>query len=366
MTLHSTPLQDTHTALGARMVDFAGWNMPLQYGPILEEVQQVRQRCGLFDLTHMGRFRVSGPEAVAMVDRVSTNYCARIPVGAIRYSLFCKPDGYPIDDLLIYRREQDVYLVVNASNRERDYDWIVEHGEGMDAEVVDETVETVMLALQGPSSELILQRVVEDADLSQLGYYKFTSGTLCGLPDTQISRTGYTGEDGFELYLPKAEGVRVWEAIREAGGSDIAPIGLAARDTLRLEAGMALYGHEIDEAHNPLEAGLKFGVSFHADKGDYVGREALERFHASPERRLVGITTPGPRVPRQGQEIYAGDVLVGAVVSGSVSPTIGSNIGSAYVQLGQDAVDTALELDFRGKRQAVRVQDLPFYSRTRK
>ena len=208
--------------------------------------------------------------------------------------------------------------------------------------------------------------MVEGADLSQLGYYKFTHGTLCGLENTQISRTGYTGEDGFELYLPAGEGVRVWDAIREAGGDDIAPIGLGARDTLRLEAGMALYGHEIDEAHNPLEAGLKFGVSFHADKGDYVGRAALEHFHAHPERRLVGVSTEGARVPRQGTALYAGDQCVGEVVSGSVSPTLDKKIGSAYVALGHDEAGTALELDFRGKRQAAVVQDLPFYSRTRK
>jgi len=361
-----TPIHAEHTHLQARMVDFAGWNMPLQYGPILEEARHVRSSCGLFDLSHMGRLRVTGPEAVALVDRVTTNFCARIPVGSIRYALLCQEDGFPIDDLLIYRGEEDVYLVVNAANADRDLDWIRLHAESMEAEVVEETGETGMLALQGPLSEQLLQPHVEDLELSGLRYYTFGHGRLCGIDGVQISRTGYTGEDGFELYLPAAQTAHVWSTLRAASGDALRPIGLAARDTLRLEAGMALYGHEIDEEHHPLEAGLAFAVSFHAEKGDYLGRSALENMRDAPTRRLIGVTTPGPRVPRQGQALYAGEQEVGVVCSGGVSPALGANIATAYVKLGYEEAGRELDLDVRGKRQSVIVQELPFYSRTRK
>ncbi len=365
--MKKTSLHDLHVELGARMVDFGGWRMPVQYGSILEEVRCVRTACGLFDLGHMGRFRVEGPEAVALVDRVGTNHCAKIPVGAIRYSLFCTEQGYPIDDLLIYREEEGVYLVVNASNSERDLTWVREHADGFDARVVDETEETAMLALQGPSSLEILGKVVADCDLAGLKYYRFTRGTVCGIPDVRISRTGYTGENGFEVYLPTAEGPRVWGELVEAGAdAGLRPIGLGARDMLRLEAGMPLYGHEIDEEHNPLEAGLAFGIAFTEEKGDFVGRTALERMKETPERRLVGITTPGPRVPRQGYRLFREDEEVGEICSGGVSPTIETNIGTAYVKLGSDREGEGLAIDIRGKRQACTVCELPFYSRTRK
>ncbi len=362
-----TSLHDVHVALGARMVDFGGWRMPVQYGPILDEARHVRSACGLFDLGHMGRFSLEGPGAVALADRVTTNHCARIPAGAIRYALLLDERGYPLDDLLVYREHgSDVYLVVNASNTERDRSWIEEHSAGLDARLVDRTDESAMLALQGPDSLAILQRVVEGCDLAAIKYYRFGSGTLCGLPDTRISRTGYTGEDGFELYFPAAEAPRVWSALLAAGGARIRPIGLGARDILRLEAGMALYGHEIDERHHGFEAGLDFGIVLTPEKGDFVGRAALERLRAHPTRRLVGLTTEGPRVPRQGQALLAGEREVGIVCSGAVSPALGTNIASAYVALGHDAAGTRLELDVRGKRQECLVRELPFYSRTRK
>ena len=362
-----TSLHDVHVALGARMVDFGGWRMPVQYGSILDEARMVRSSCGLFDLGHMGRFRITGPAAVRLVDRVTTNHCAAIPPGAIRYALLLNEEGYPLDDLLVYREQDEgVYLVVNASNTVRDRDWIEAHAGGLDARLEDQTDESAMLALQGPASLEILGRVVSDCDLSALKYYRFGTGTVCGMPRTRISRTGYTGEDGFEIYFPTAEAPRVWQAILQAGGERIAPIGLGARDILRLEAGMALYGHEIDEEHHGFEAGLDFGIVLTPEKGDFVGRRALERLRQRKERRLVGITTEGPRVPRQGHALFAGGTEVGQVCSGGISPTLGTNIGSAYVALGHDEEGTELELDMRGKRQPCRVRELPFYSRTRK
>ena len=362
-----TTLHDTHQALGAKLIEFGGYAMPVQYGPILDEVRCVRTAAGLFDLGHMGRVLVTGPDAVAFVDRIATNHCARIPVGAIRYSLFCRADGNPIDDVLLYRQQDAVYIVVNASNTEADLAWMREHAAGFQVEIDDQTSRTAMLALQGQRSAEILSQVVSGYDLAQLGYYKFTFATVCGLRDVRISRTGYTGEDGFEIYFPAAEAPRVWRTLSEVGaGKGLKPIGLGARDVLRLEAGMPLYGHEIDLEHNPIEAGLSFGVSFREEKGEWIGRAALERVKAAPTRRLVGLTTPGPRVPRQGTPVFDGAEQVGSVCSGAPSPTLETNIASAYVALGHDDAGRTLELDFRGKRQACTVQELPFYSRTRK
>jgi aminomethyltransferase len=365
--MKSTPLHACHVELGARLVEFGGWHMPVQYASILDEVRAVRTAVGLFDLSHMGRLSVEGADALRLVERVASNHCARIPIGSIRYALLLGEDGFPLDDILIYREQAGVYLVVNASNTERDLDWTRRHAGGLDARVLDRTAAEAMIALQGPRSQEVLQRVVAGFDLAQLKYYRFGFASVCGLPHTRISRTGYTGEDGFELYFPAAHARDVWNALLEVGrASGIQPIGLGARDTLRLEAGMPLYGHEIDAAHHPLEAGLGFGVALTPEKGDFVGRAALERLARAPARRLVGITTQGPRVPRQGHALFQGGEQVGEVCSGSVSPTLETNIGSAYVRLGCDRPGTSLELDVRGKRQACAVVELPFYSRTRK
>jgi aminomethyltransferase len=365
--MKQTSLHAVHAALGAKLIEFGGWSMPVQYGPILEEVQCVRTAAGLFDLGHMGRVRVTGPDAVRFLDRVCTNFVAKIPVGAIRYSLFCRPDGNPIDDLLVYREPDAVYLVVNAGNTPVDLEWLREHAKGFDVAIDDQTERTGMLALQGQASHAVLAKLVTDLDLATIGYYKFGFGTVCGLKNTRISRTGYTGEDGFEIYVDNAECSRVWAALLEAGrDAGVKPIGLGARDILRLEAGMPLYGHEIDATHNPIEAGLDFGVSFKDEKGDWIGRSALAAVKAAPRQRLVGLTTEGPRVPRQGHKLFSGDKEVGYVCSGAPSPTLELNIASAYVVLGHDKAGTPLEIDFKGKRQPCQLRELPFYSRTRK
>ena len=362
-----TPLFDVHVEAGAKMVDFGGWNMPVQYGPILDEAKRVRNQCGLFDLSHMGRLRIVGSDAVAAVDRVATNYVAKIPVNSIRYSLFCRENGYPIDDLLIYREESDVYMVVNASNTQACVDWLGEHLSGFDARLEDETDATAMIAVQGPTSLEVMKRAVTDGDIEKLGYYKFTFLTFLGMQNVRVSRTGYTGENGFEIYFPAERASEIWNEVLSLGADHgLAPIGLGARDVLRLEAGMPLYGHEIDAEHHPLEAGLAFGVSFAEEKGSWIGREALLEFKEKPTRRLVGITTDGKRSPRQGHKLFAGDEEIGHVCSGSPSPTLDKNIGTAYVRAGLEGVGQALEIDFRGKRQACEVVELPFYSRTRK
>lgn len=365
--MKETPLHDLHARSGASLVEFGGWHMPVQYGPILDEVRRVREKAGLFDLSHMGRVLISGTDALSLCERTISCFVDRIGEGSIRYGLFCKPDGNPIDDLLVYRDGQDaIFLVVNASNTERDLEWIHEHAGGLDVQINDQTDELAMLAVQGPASTEILQRSVEGLELADLGYYKFGHGRVCGLDNVRISRTGYTGEVGYEIYFPAGESERVWEEILASGQADgLAPIGLGARDTLRLEAGMSLYGHEIDEEHNPVEAGLNFAVSFHADKGDWIGREALENIKQDPSRKLVGFSTDGKRVPRQGYGLVHGGELVGEVCSGAVSPTLGMNIGTGYVPIELGEPGTNLEMDIRGKRQACVVVPLPFFSKTR-
>jgi aminomethyltransferase len=349
------------------MVEFGGWRMPVQYGSILDEARCVRTRAGLFDLGHMGRAAVLGPDAVRFLDSLCTNHVAKIPLGSIRYSLFCKEDGFPIDDFLVYRDEEEVYLVLNASNTTEDLEWMRAHTSGFEVEIDDRTDRETMVALQGPSALEVLKTVCTDFELDTLKYYKFAFATVCGVPNTRVSRTGYTGENGFEIYFPNAEAPRVWETLVEAGqSSGVQPIGLAARDTLRLEAGMPLYGHEIDASHGPVEADLGFAISFAEEKGDWIGRSALQKAREKPAAKLVALTTAGKRVPRQGYALFHGDQEVGAICSGAVSPTLETNIGTAYVPLELAAPGTELSMDIRGKRQAVILRDLPFYSRTRK
>jgi aminomethyltransferase len=224
-----------------------------------------------------------------------------------------------------------------------------------------------MIALQGQASQATLQEMTRDLDLASIGYYKFGFGTVSGIANMRVSRTGYTGEDGFELYIPKSEAARVWnECLAHGTKLGLKPIGLGARDTLRLEAGMPLYGHEIDATHNPIEAGLEFGVSFKPEKGDWIGRAALEKFAARKTRHLVGVRTEGPRVPRQGYELFAGKERLGEIVSGSVSPTIGANIGTGYVPMSHGEAGSPVEIDIKGKRQAATFCAIPFFSRTRK
>ncbi len=365
--MKQTPLHDVHVGLGAKMVEFGGWHMPVQYRSILEEARCVRQRAGLFDLGHMGRVAVRGTDAVRYLDRLCTNHIAKIPLGSIRYTLFCREDGFPIDDLLVYKGEDEVYLVINAANTDVDLAWMREHAAGFEVEIDDRTARETMVALQGPAALEVLGTVCEDFELSKLGYYKFGFGTICGVPNTRVSRTGYTGENGFEIYFPNAVAPSVWTGLVEAGrDAGVEPIGLAARDTLRLEAGMPLYGHEIDATRSPLEAELSFAISFADEKGDWIGRDALLSARAKLTRKLVGVKTSGKRVPRQGYALFDGDREVGEICSGAVSPTLDTNIGTAYVPPELGAAGTELSMDIRGKRQAVTVCDLPFYSRTRK
>lgn len=360
--MQRTALYDWHVAHGGRMVDFAGWEMPIQYSTITEEHAAVRQRVGMFDIAHMGRLIFSGPDAETFLNRILTNDVSRLKTGQVRYSLVCKETGGILDDVLIYKLEQHFMLVVNASNRPKIVSWIEEHRGGFNVEFVDRTTEWFMLALQGPRSLELLQPLT-NVTLSAMKYYSVADGEVCGVRGN-ISRTGYTGEDGFEIIVPVSAGRQVWEALMQAGSAyGIAPCGLGCRDTLRLEAAMPLYGHEMDEQTDPFTAGLAFGVKL--DGGAFFGKSALEAAKARTDRPVrVGLELEGKRIAREGAELCSGDRVVGKVTSGTFSPTLEKAIAMGYVPADLAAPGTALEVDIRGKRVPAKVVPLPFYKRS--
>lgn len=366
--LKKTCLNPVHRDLGARLVGFGGYEMPVQYRSIVDEHHTVRQRAGLFDLCHMGRFEVRGERAIEALDRVVTNHVAKIQVGQIRYSLVLNDEGGVRDDILIYRMPDSVLLVVNAGNREKLMGWFAERLVQPGASLHDQSEETAMIAVQGPAAEAILapHTKTEWVDqLSDLGYYAMTAGTV-SVGGTSyvghISRTGYTGEDGFELYVPSSQACELWHALSEVGGDQLDPCGLGARDTLRLEAGMPLYGHELTEETNPLEAGLKFAIKL-KKPSEFIGKGPLvEAKGRGLERELRGFTVDSRRVAREGMPVFHGDDQVGEVTSGAPSPTLGGNIASAYI-LRSVPSDAPLEVQVRKDRAPLVPHKLPYYQR---
>ena len=366
--LRKTPLHATHVRLGARMVEFGGWEMPVRYTGDLEEHRAVRNAAGLFDLGHMGQVELTGSGALLFLEWLVTNEFASLPVGSSRYTLMCRPDGGTIDDLFVYRLPDRWFIVLNAANRTGDVAWMqARRAEQTDLDVTisDVTDKTGMLALQGPHAERVLQRLTSAA-LGQLPYFHSVEAPVAGVP-TLIARTGYTGEDGFELYFPIEYDEQVWNAILEAGRPDgVQPIGLGARDTLRLEAKMALYGHELTEEINPLEAGLGWAVNF--DKGDFIGRDALLKVkNEKPARRLVGFRmVERGGAPRAGYEVQVGGEHVGHVTSGTHAPTLNQSIGLALVRRDVAGVGKPLDIIIRGKPVRAEQVKTPFYKRERK
>jgi aminomethyltransferase len=360
-TPRKTPLHACHVEAGARLVDFAGWEMPVQYAGVIEEHRAVRERAGLFDVSHMGEVRVRGPQAEAFLDSLTPNNVAKLKSGRAHYSGLLNERGTYIDDILIYRMDQDDFLVVvNASNVERDFAWIRSHA-GEDVEVTNVSDDYALLALQGPMAQEILTPLTA-TDLSAVRYYGFAMGEVGGF-EAIISRTGYTGEDGFELYVAPQHAAALWSLLLEEGAAHgIAPAGLGARDTLRLEAAMALYGHELDEDTTPWEAGLAWVVKL--SKGDFVGREALERQQAEGVRRqLIGFEVTSRGIAREGHAILAGDQQIGAVSSGTFSPTFQKALGMAYVDAEMAAPGTEFQIEVRKRRLDARVVETPFYRR---
>jgi aminomethyltransferase len=363
--MRNTPLTDAHEAAGARMVDFHGWNMPVQYAGILEETRRVRREAGIFDLCHMGRLEVRGKDREALVERVFSANLAKLKVGRAKYGFLLDERGFPIDDVLVYRGTDVVHIVINAGGREGDGSWVEARcaEEGFDATVKDVSDDQAMIALQGRHSEMTLQPLCE-VDLSGVKYYGFAEGRVLGIPSL-IARTGYTGEDGFELFFAKAHARRVWDALLDSGRKlGLAPIGLGARDLLRLEAGMPLYGQEISREIHPLEADLEFGVDL--TKQGTVGIPALTAVKTRGfARRAVSLAAEGGRVARTDTDLYLGGRKVGRVTSGGVSPTIDRTIARALVEASASAPGTVLEADIRGKRHPFTVVPSPFYKRAR-
>jgi aminomethyltransferase len=364
-TLHETPLHDRHAALGARMIDFAGWLMPVQYAGILEEHRAVRQRAGLFDLSHMGELFLEGPEAgTALAGALITNPPA-LAEGRAQYSMIVAPDGGIIDDLIVYRLAIERFLVVaNASNARTVSDALAERITGFKAVLDDRSLAMSLVAIQGPRSVEIM-RPLTDVDLATLRYYAIAEGTVAGIP-ALLARTGYTGEDGFEVFVDNGRAVELWDALMAAGSaSGLAAIGLGARDTLRLEAGMPLYGNELDRTTNPYEANL--GRVVKLDKpGDFVGRAALEKVaRDGVARRLVGLVMRGRGIARHGYPVLTGDRPTGIVTSGTQSPSLGQAIAMAFVATPDAEPGTMVDVEIRGQRVPAEVVALPFYQRPR-
>ncbi len=356
-----TPLHDWHRSHGGRLVGFGGWSMPVQYSTIVEEHNAVRNRVGLFDISHMGRIRFEGPEALGWLERVTTNRVAALAPGQIQYSLMVDERGGMIDDILVYRKPDGSYFMVcNASNRPEVLGQLETHRAGFEANLEDLTFHTAMIAVQGPAALAVAQRHL-DAPLTDLPYYHCATGTFRG-SEALVSRTGYTGEDGFELIVPKEEAPAAWDALMDAGRVfGIQPCGLGARDTLRFEAAMPLYGHEMDRTVNPYAVGLGWAVKL--KKGEFVGREALIGFKADPGRARVGLALEGKRIPRQGCPVTRGGQAVGVVTSGTFAPTLGRTLAMALVRPDAAGLDTPLTVDVRGHDEPARVVPLPFYRR---
>jgi aminomethyltransferase len=360
--LLKTPLNATHHQLGAKLVEFGGWEMPVSYRGILEEHRSVREAAGLFDVSHMGEIEVRGPHAAATCQRLTTNDVGRLVDGRVQYTLLCRENGGVVDDVTLYRHAPDRYLFcVNASNIAKDRAWIEEHAGG--ATIVDRSAETALLALQGPRAVGILAGLTS-ADLTALRSFWFVAAPVAGIPAV-ISRTGYTGEDGFELYVDAARAVALWDALMSAGGpAGLAPIGLGARDTLRLEAALPLYGNDLDDTTTPLAAGL--GRFVHLDGDDFIGRATLlaERA-AGSTRRLVGLELREAGIARHGHGILAGGHQAGTVTSGTRSPTLARSIALGYVEAAYAEPGSAVAVDVRGKALAAEVVRTPFYRRPR-
>ncbi|GHD71853.1 aminomethyltransferase [Streptomyces mirabilis] len=362
-----TALDALHRSLGATMTDFAGWDMPLRYGSERDEHLAVRTRAGLFDLSHMGEITVTGPQAATLLNHALVGNIASVGVGRARYTMICREDGGILDDLIVYRLAENEYMVVaNASNAQVVLDALSERAAGFDAVVRDDRDAYALIAVQGPESPGILKSLT-DADLDGLKYYAGLPGTVAGVP-ALIARTGYTGEDGFELFVAPSDAEKLWQALTDAGAPvGLVPCGLSCRDTLRLEAGMPLYGHELTTSLTPFDAGLGRVVKFEKE-GDFVGRAALQeaasRAEENPPRVLVGLVAEGRRVPRAGYPVVADGKVIGEVTSGAPSPTLGKPIAMAYVDTAHAAPGTAgVGVDIRGSHEPYEVVALPFYKR---
>lgn len=368
LELRKTALNDVHRAMGGRMVEFGGWDMPVQYpaGTMTEHLR-TRTHAGLFDVSHMGEIDVRGADAIQFVNRVTSNDATKLIDGQAQYSALTTPEGTVIDDLLVYRMASDhLLLIVNAGTTDKDWDWIKSHYQNENVELQNVSADYCQIALQGPDAISILQKLT-DVPLAEIKYYHFQEGDVDGVPSI-VSRTGYTGEDGFEVYAAPDKAEQLWKKILDAGnfgGDDgVLPCGLAARNTLRLEAGMCLYGHEIDETTTLLEANL--GWIAKLSKTDFIGREALaKQKEAGIRRKLVGFEVTDRGIARDGQNVFINGQCNGNVTSGSPAPFLKKNIGMAYVPVEFAKAGQRVEIDVRGKLLGAEIVPLPFYKRAK-
>lgn len=357
--LKRTPLYEVHLGLGAKIVQFAGWEMPIQYSGIIDEHLAVRNCAGLFDVSHMGEIEISGQGALSALQRLLTNDVTRLSEGEAQYSLICYPNGCTVDDLTVYRTTNDLFMLcVNAANAEKDFLWIKDNLKGK-ALARDISDETTLLALQGQKAEQILRKITM-VDLSRLGYFKFLRAEVGGVKTT-LSRTGYTGEDGFELFAQSERAQNLWAALMEAGAEfGLKPIGLGARDTLRMEMKYPLYGHELDENTTPIEACLNFAVRF--EKGDFIGRDVLlKQSREGVSKKLIGFEIVGKGIARRDYKILKDGLIVGRVTSGTMSPSLKKPIGLGYVRPELADPGTELDVEIRGEAVKAIVHKSRFY-----
>jgi aminomethyltransferase len=363
-SIKETPLASAHKALGARMVDFAGWNMPVQYKSIISEHMAVRTKAGLFDVSHMGEFIIKGAGAFDFVQYMIANDLQKLPKPNMAlYTQFVMPHGGTVDDLIVYRRENDFLLVVNASNIDKDWQWLEKHARKFDVNMENISDATALLALQGPNAALILSKFAKE-QVSALPSFCYGTGIASGV-EIGFGRTGYTGEDGFEIFCAAEKSPILWDTLLEAGKEfGIEPCGLGARDTLRLEAGLPLYGHELDEETSPLESGLGWSVKL--DKQDFLGKDALvNQKQNGLSKQCVCLVSEGKQLPRQGYEVYAGDKKIGIVSSGSQGIFVGKPIAFAFVPPQFATIGQALTIEIRGNKIPASVVRRPFYKRAR-
>ncbi len=361
-----TPLYEVYSQYGAKTIDFGGWDLPVQFSSIKEEHEAVRTKAGLFDVSHMGEIDVKGPDSLTYLQKMMTNDVSVLKDGGAQYTAMCYENGGTVDDLLVYKKSDDHYLlVVNASNIEKDFDWLSSHVSG-DVTVTNISSDVAQLALQGPLAETVLQKLT-NTDLSEIKFFKFQDDVEVNGVKTLVSRTGYTGEDGFEIYCNTQDATMLWNKILEVGKEDgVLPIGLGARDTLRFEANLALYGQELTKDISPLEAGIGFAVKVNKE-ADFIGKEALKKQKEDGlPRKLVGIEMIDKGIPRHGYEVFVNGEEVGTVTTGTQSPTLKKNIGLALIKAEFAELGTEVEVQIRNKRLQAEVVATPFYKRPKK
>ncbi|WP_409301641.1 glycine cleavage system aminomethyltransferase GcvT [Peribacillus sp. SCS-155] len=365
--LKRTPLFEVYKEYGGKTIDFGGWELPVQFSGIKDEHEAVRTSAGLFDVSHMGEIEVKGPESIAFLQRMLTNDLLKLQSGDAQYTAMCYENGGTVDDLIVYKKSDgDYLLVVNAANTEKDFNWL-QTNLIEDVELTNVSSDIAQLALQGPLAEKVLQKLSENTDLREIKFFKFKENVLLNGKSALISRTGYTGEDGFEIYCQSGDALELWRAILEAGREEgVVPVGLGARDTLRFEANLPLYGQELTSDITPIEAGIGFAVK--PDKtADFFGKAILaEQKQNGAPRKIVGLEMIDRGIPRHGYQVYAGDQLIGEVTTGTQSPTLKKNVGLALLNKEYAGIGNELQVEIRGKRLKAVVTETPFYKRPRK